>query len=186
MVARPLVQGAQLMRTVAAAAAHTVALLAGSAAVAAALVLSARVAAHLPAHGLAVVCALAAVAVAARVPVPGSRWMVPREWARIGTVAYSAAFGLALGTGVMTLLPSAALYALLAAAQAAPAAWQAFALLLCFAAARAALVVFLTARSAGGRLHPVAGLDRLRDRMAGLDVAEIVLLAGLSVALLRF
>jgi len=173
------------MRSVTAATAHTVALLAGSATVAAVLVLSAHLAGHLSAHGAALACGLAATAVAARVPVPGSRWMVPRQWARMGTTAYAACFGAVLGTGVVTLLPSAALYALLAVAQAATVWWQAFALLLGFGAARAALVILLTARSASRRLHPVVGLDALRDRMARLDSVEVALLAALSAQLLR-
>src|SRR5690349_12610895 len=108
------------MGTVGAAAAHTAAILAGSAFVATVLVLTARTAGALPPAAVAAVCLAAATAVATGVRVPGSRWMVPREWARFGAAGHAACFGFALGTGVMTLLPSAAFYALLAAAEAAP------------------------------------------------------------------
>lgn len=184
MVARPLVQGADTRGTVGAAAAHTAAMLAGSAFVASLLAIAASAAGALPPIAVAVVCLGAAVAVATRLPVPGSHWMVPREWARLGAAGHAACFGFALGTGVATLLPSAAFYALLAAAEAAPSRLQTYALLLTFGAARSVMVAVLTARSVHRGVHPVAGIDRLRDAMARLGGAEAVLLTTLGIELL--
>ena len=189
MVAGPLVQGAGVPAAARAATAHTVALWGGSLLTAAALVSLAHVAGPLPSPALAAVClsAAALLVVEALLPlrVPGSSWMVPREWARFGTTRYAALFGLALGTGVATALPSPALYALLAAVEAAPRWWQAVALMLTFGAARAAMAPLLTARSARRGVHPSLGLDRLRDSMARLGIVEIALLGALAAELLH-
>jgi hypothetical protein len=168
-----------------AAAAHTAGMLAGSALTGLALVGLAHLLGPLPDSALAAICLAAAVALVAQtrvaVPLPGSRWMVPREWARFGTTGYAALFGLALGTGVATLLPSPAFYAVLAAGLAAPAWWQAVVLLLGFGAARAGLVPLLTARSVRRRLPPPLDSDRLREAMARLGFLEVALLACLAV-----
>lgn len=182
MVARPLVQGAQLTQTTVAAVAHTVATLAGAALTASALLLLRRVAGPVPSAAVAVVCIAAAVAMVAGVRVPGSRWMVPREWARFGTTGHAALFGFSLGTGVATLLPSAAMYALLVAAASAPSTGQSYAVMLTFAAARGLMVPLLTARSARLGVHPAVGIDRLRDAMARLGSVEVVLLVALAMA----
>jgi hypothetical protein len=107
-----------------------------------------------------------------------------RGWARFGRVGYAALFGFALGTGVLTVVPSAALYALLALAWSAPAWWQTYALVLAFASARAAMVPLLTARSMRTRVHPGLHSDRLRDAMARVGAVEATLAVLLALELL--
>ncbi len=190
MVAAPLVQGAGAGAAAVAAAAHTAAMLLGAAATASLLVAVNRALGAMPAAAVATICACSAAAIALqavlhlRMAPPGSRWMVPRQWARFGTTAYAACFGFALGTGVMTLLPSAALYALLALAESAPRWWQSYVIMVTFAAARGVMVPLLTTRSIRRGLHPSVGGDRLRDNMARLGVVETVLLAALAMELL--
>jgi hypothetical protein len=151
------------------------------------LVALAAVAGHLPTMAVGTVSLLAAGAVAAemRVPVLGSRWMVPRAWARLGPTGYAAAFGFALGAGVVTMMPSAALYALLGAAQAAPVWWQSFALLLTFGSTRALLTVLLTARSARRGTHPVERMDWVSQVGAHAATVEAFLAAALGIEVLR-
>jgi hypothetical protein len=182
VVARPLVQGAQATEAAVAAGVHTVALLAGATVTASALVVLRLVAGPAPVPVVAAVCIAAALATVAGVRIPTSRWMVPREWARFGTTGHAALFGFSLGTGVATLLPSAAMYALLVAAESAPSPSRSYALVLTFAAARALMVPFLTVRSAFLGKHPAVGIDDLRDGMARLGVIEVVLLVALATA----
>jgi hypothetical protein len=171
-----------------AATAHSLALLSGSLLTAVVLVAMAGLAGPLPLPAVAAVCLASAVLLVLQAVVPlrlpGSRWMVPREWARFGTPSYAALFGFALGTGVITALPSPALYALLAMVEAAPRWWQAVGLMLVFGLARGAMVPLLTARSARRGVHPSLGIDRLRATMARLGVVEIVLLVALGVEIL--
>jgi hypothetical protein len=184
VVAGPLVRGEGLRRTVSAALAHTAAMLAGSAAVAAALLGMSRALGRAPVAVVAAVCVAAASAVALenRFVTPGSHWMVPRHWARLGPVGHSAAFGFLLGTGVATVLPSAAMYAVLVVAESAPRWAETLAVMLSFGAARALLVLHLTVRSALRELHPVAGLDRLRGAVRRAAPLEALLALALAVA----
>ena len=180
-------QGVRSGRAVAlTAAAHVAGMLLGSAATASLLVLSARLAGRLPAPAVAAVCLLAAsaLAVEARVALPGSRWMVPHSWARFGHSGFAALFGLALGAGFVTLLPSAGWYGVVAAAQADATWWSAFAILLSFGAARALLVPLLTARSAHDGVHPVARIEALAATARRLRPVELALLVMLGVALM--
>ena len=180
-------QGARSGRAVAlTAAAHVAGMLLGSAATASLLVLSAHLAGRLPAPAVAAVCLLAAGAllVESRVRLPGSHWMVPHSWARFGHSGFAAIFGLALGAGFVTLLPSAGWYGVVAAAQADSTWWVAFAIVLSFGAARALLVPLLTARSGRDGMHPVARIDALAATARRLRPVELALLLVLSVALL--
>lgn len=161
-------------------------MLGGSALTAALLLLTRRAAGPMPAWSVATICLLAAVAVVAgpRARVPGSAWMVPREWARLHPTGYAAAFGVVLGTGVLTVLPSAALYALLAVAQSAPAWWQCLAVLLTFGAARAGFTAILTMRSVTGSTHPIAhvrGMHARAARAVPLEVGLTVMLGLLQI-----
>jgi hypothetical protein len=157
-------------------------MLAGSAVTAAALLLSSRLLGPLPAPAVAGVCAAAVVTLLAErwLRAPGSHWMVPRSWARFGHSGHAALFGLALGAGFVTLLPSAGWYGVVAAAQAGSAWWTAFAMLLSFGAARAVLVPLLTVRSARDGRHPVAWIGALGALSRRLLPVEVVLLAALA------
>jgi hypothetical protein len=167
--------------------AHVAAMLAGSALTASALVATARLLGPLPAGAVCAVCLLGAAVLLGgeRLRLPGSHWMVPRSWARFGHNGYAALFGLALGSGVATLLPSAGWYGLLAAAQATPPWWGAFAVMLCFGATRGALVPLLTARSAHRGEHPVTRIEALGAMSHRLVAVEALLLAALAVQALR-
>lgn len=60
---------------------------------------------------------LALAIAAARSPnwaLRGRHWMVPKSWARFGSVPYASAFGVVLGIALLTRLPSVTFYALLA------------------------------------------------------------------------
>ena len=187
MVAGPLVQGVRSGRAVAlAAAAHVAGMLLGSAATASLLLLSSRLLGPMPVAATAAVCLLAAGAllVEPRLRLPGSHWMVPRSWARFGHSRFAALFGLALGAGFVTLLPSAGWYGVVAAAQAGTTWWSAFAIVLSFGAARALLVPLLTARSAHDGAHPVARIGALAATARRLRPVELTLLVMLGAALL--
>jgi hypothetical protein len=163
--------------------AHVAAMLAGSALTAGVLAATARLLGPLPAGAVGAVCLLAAVALLGDpwLRLPGSHWVVPRSWARFGHTGHAALFGLALGSGVATLLPSAGWYALLAVAQASPPWWTTFAVLLCFGAARGALVPLLTVRSARTGEHPVTRIAALGAMTHRLVAVEALLLATLAV-----
>jgi hypothetical protein len=162
-------------------------MLAGSALTAAVLAATARLLGPLPAGAVSAVCLLAAVALRGSrwLRLPGSHWVVPWSWARFGHTGHAALFGLALGAGVVTLLPSAGWYALLAVAQAAPPWWAAFAVLLSFGAARGALVPLLTDWSARTGAHPVTRIDALGRMAQRLVGVEMLLLAALAVEAVR-
>jgi opacity protein-like surface antigen len=166
--------------------AHVAGMLLGSAATASLLAISARLAGPLPAAAVAAVCLLAAAALLAesRLRPPGSHWMVPHSWARFGHSGFAALFGVALGAGFVTVLPSAGWYGVVAAAQAGTPWWAAFAILLSFGAARALLVPFLTAWSARHGAHPVARIDALAATARRLRPVELALLVALGAGAL--
>jgi hypothetical protein len=166
-----------------AAAAQVAAMLLGSATAAALLALSARLASPLPGAAVGAICAAAALALLgeSRLRLPGSHWMVPRSWARFGYSGYAALFGLALGAGFVTLLPSAGWYGVIAVAQSGSPWWTAFAVLLPFGAARAAMTPVLTARSVRSGEHPVARIPALAAMSRRLAPAEMLLLGALAV-----
>jgi hypothetical protein len=167
-------------------AAHVAGMLAGSAATASLLVLSTRLLGRLPGAAVAVICLLAAAALLAepRLQLPGSHWMVPRSWARFGHSGFAALFGLALGAGFVTVLPSAGWYGVVAAAQAGAPAWTAFAVLLAFGVARAAMVPVLTVRSMRDGAHPVARIGALATAQRRLRPVEMLLLVALGCVVL--
>jgi len=188
VVAGPLVQGARSRAAVwATALAHVVAMLVGSALTATAVAASARVLGPLPAVAVSATCVLAALALLGDpwLRLPGSRWMVPASWVRFGPGGHAALFGLALGSGVVTLVPSAGWYALLAVAQATSPWWTAFTVLTCFGAARAALVPLLTVWSARRGEHPVARIAAVGAISGRLAAVETLLLGVLAVRALR-
>lgn len=180
-------QGSRSLQAVSlTAAAHASGTLLGSAATATLLVLSTRTVGHLPAVAVASVCLAAAAALLAesRIRLPASRWMVPQSWARFGHSGFAALFGVALGAGFVTLLPSAGWYGVVATAQAGAPWWTAFAVLLAFGTARAAMAPVLTFRSARDGVHPVARLDALAAAARRLRPVEMALLVALGVVLL--
>jgi len=123
-----------------------------------------------------------AVVVLLRLDLPLSTWQVPRGWARCGHVCYSAAFGAALGPGVVTRLPSPALLLVLAW-PAAAASWpQAVAPAAAFALARAATTIVVVGTSTIRRRHPVAILGGWSGALRGLPALEAAALVAIAAA----
>lgn len=135
-----------------------------------------------PRWALAVLAALLAL-VAGKVlalHLPGSPLRVPRSWARLGHTGYSAVFGMALGTGVTTALPSPGLYALIAWGLFAPswsAVWPVF---LAFSLGRAVPFLLLAIHAARTNQFADHALDRARVSAALLAPAEATVLAALA------
>jgi hypothetical protein len=115
---------------------------------------------------------------------PGSPWRVPRSWGALGHLAYSAVFGAALGTGLVTALPSPGLYALVGWGLGAPAWGTVWPVFLAFGLGRALPVLLLAVQAARQGTYPDAALDRATTMTAFLRPAECLLLAALAVALL--
>jgi hypothetical protein len=186
VVAGPLVREARRGGTIVALAAHVTGLLAGAAVSATALLATRTVLGPLPRLVVAAIAVLALVgmAVEPHIGVPGSRWMVPKQWARLTTTGYAGAFGLLLGAGIVTLPPSAAIYAVLATAQAAPVSWQTFVVLLGFGTAAAVAPTLLTVRSIVGNSHPIGDVALVCAWAARAARAELVACAALAAELL--
>jgi hypothetical protein len=113
---------------------------------------------------------------------PASRWRIPRSWSTFGEGPFVLLFGLVLGLGVLTALPSFGFYVLIAWGLTASfyVTWPAF---LAFAAGRAVPVVAAAALWRGDEI--TEGTSRLRRRMRALRGAEAVILgaaAGLLLA----
>jgi hypothetical protein len=160
---------------------YATALVAGALAIASALHAVHLYAVHLPQEAVGVVAVTSAV-VAAIFPhlLPSSPWRVPRSWARFGR-PYAAIFGFALGTGILTALPSVSFYTLLTWGLAAswPATWSVFVL---FALARAT-PLFIAAIPSAER-DPIRLVGGGRNLAAALAPVEGFLLLALAVILL--
>lgn len=166
-------------------AAHVLGLFAGALALGALLFAAGELIWHPPPWTVGVLAALLVLVTARMAPVtlPGSRWRVPQDWARLGSVGYAGAFGMALGLGVVTRVGSPAMYAVLAWGVAAPEwnlAWPVFVV---FAAGRTVPFLAVATRSyrqgtySGDQLEPVAGFVRRLWPVEGILLA--VLAAGL-------
>jgi hypothetical protein len=126
---------------------------------------------------------VAGIAGALGVRLRGSTWRVPKRWARNGHLVYSGMFGLALGTGFMTALPSIAMLVLYAWALVAPSWSLIWPVFLVFAVARFGTTIAsvpLLARTG----HIVTAVDRLRQiarpvRYGEVGLMLVVALVGL-------
>ena len=138
----------------------------------------------LPAVAVAAVCILAAFSVSRLLPnvFPSSRWRVPRRWStRLGQTGFAAAFGLSLGLGFLTALPSASLYAVVAAASLFSTT-TALAVGLAFGTAR--FVPVLAAALAQRRVEQRAVMGRLRTLGRSAIPADAFLVAALGLLVL--
>ena len=115
--------------------------------------------------------------------VPGSGWRVPRAWGRFGPSAYSALFGLVLGSGVMVALPSAG-YVVLIVAGVSENSWlltiAAFSL---FGLLRV-IPVIIVARQVHRHADGESALDRLGVLAGRAATAEIATSIGLALLVL--
>ncbi len=162
---------------------HSVGLLAGAVGVAAAWHWLGTLAGHPPRWALGLLAVLLALVAGELLPLrlPGSPWRVPRSWGRLGHVGYASVFGIALGTGLATALPSPGLYALVAwglAAPGWPAVWPVFG---AFAAGRAVPLLVVAAHADRRRGHPDQELETASRIASRLSPAESMLFAALAV-----
>lgn len=89
------------------------ALVVGALALVVALAGVAALVGRVPAPAVGVVALGAAAAAAGLIGLPSPRWRVPRGLAAAGDTAYAVLFGLVLGAGLFTAVPSAGLYILI-------------------------------------------------------------------------
>jgi hypothetical protein len=167
-------------------AAHVGGLLAGAMLSATALLCARIMAGPLPRPAMAGIAVMAVLGLAAEptIGVPGSRWMVPKDWGRLTPTWYAVAFGLALGAGIVTVAPSTAIYVVLATAQAAPVWWHSFAVVLAFATTAAMAPILLTARSIRHGSHPIHHVALLGAWSSRAAPAELVMASALATELL--
>jgi hypothetical protein len=111
----------------------------------------------------------------------GSRWRVPRRWGQFGHVPYAAVFGFSLGTGILTALPSAGYYSVLAwgvTAQAWERIWPVF---LSFALARAVPMIVSSIESRRGGVYPSPHrFDALASSMSRIESGLLVAIATVT------
>lgn len=131
------------------------------------------------------VCVVAAAA-GTRLRLPYSTWVVPREWDQLPRVVHAFAFGAALGIGVATRIPFAAMHVVLATCILVGSPLMAIASLGTFGLARAAPMILV---SRGLAIHAdsniLAELDRLRLAAPWLSRLAAGLTAGLAGTLAR-
>lgn len=94
---------------------------------------------NLPLQAVGVVALWSAASGAGLVPfrLPGSGWQVPQKWGKVGDKAYGWLFGVILGFGWLTRLPSVGFYALVAWGLASPSWLNVWVVCLSFAVGRA-------------------------------------------------
>lgn len=131
------------------------------------------------------VCVVAGVA-GTRLRLPYSSWIVPREWNRFPRAACAFAFGAALGLGVATRIPFAAMHVVMATCLLVGSPQMALASFGAFGLVRAAPMV-LVSRGLATHGDPdiVAELDRLRRAASWLSRLAIGLTAGLAGTLAK-
>jgi hypothetical protein len=153
------------------------------AAVATALVLHAVVplAGRVPGTAVGAASLLFAVVVLLPLELPLSRWQVPGRWARYGHVCYSAAFGAALGPGVVTRLPSPSLLLLLAWSSMAPSWLLAVAPMAVFGWSRLSTTLTLVSASATRAAHPAEILAGWSHWLRRLPVLEAIALTAIGL-----
>lgn len=130
---------------------------------------------------LLVVVALGAAASAAwmQMPVPGSGWMVPRSWVRIGRLPYVFVFGVILGFGLLTSLPGIGFLPLMAFAASAEWGWGAAAMLVFGLSRSLPMILRLRPGARSSAWHTAYSSATLAS---ALTRAEPVLLTALLIA----
>ena len=114
----------------------------------------------------------------------GSPWRVPRSWTALGPVGYAGAFGLALGTGVLTALTSPAAYVLLAWLATGPSGTAALAVALAYAAGRTVPVLVIAAVARRRDTHPAELVAAAGARIPRLGAVEAAVLVATGLVLL--
>jgi len=112
---------------------------------------------------------------------PRANWVVPKSWGHHGYASYSMLFGVALGVGFATVLPSPALYVVAVYACSLPNFLEAFTVVGLFALTRAAIVPIVALTSGRMGCHPADTLRRLNVAQPSLRALELGLLSVLAV-----
>lgn len=183
----PLVQGFRTRRHwIAGLVAYSVCLPAGAMLLAVAAYHLSRLVGTMPLWVVGAAATIAAASGLGWLPIdpPESHWRVPQNWGRFGHVCYAGLFGVVLGLGVLTAVPSFSLYVVIAWVFTGPAWHQVWPIFLGFSIARllpALLVVMMATRS---REHPFSVLESITKATGLARRAEIAVLAALGVQLL--
>lgn len=114
----------------------------------------------------------------------GSAWRVPRNWAAVGHSTYAAVFGVALGAGFITALPSVGLLGIFlwAVADAKPV--IVLVVFVAFALGRVLPFLAIAERSRRTGVFPVGSVDFATKIARGAFATEVAGLGILAVALL--
>ena len=118
------------------------------------------------------------------IPLPSSRWVVPREWARLPRPIHAFAFGAALGTGVATRIPSATIPLMIAICLLAGPSVNPVLALLTFGVSRALPMLIASHRLARARQGIAAEVARLRQAAPGVAGLALLVTAGIAGMLL--
>jgi hypothetical protein len=122
-----------------------------------------------------------------QIPLPSSRWVVPREWTRFPRPIHAFAFGAALGTGVATRIPSVTILLMIAMCLLAGSSVNPVLVLLAFGVSRALPMLIASnrlAHSGQGIAAEVTRLRRAAPSVAGLAVVVTSGIAGMLLSTL--
>ncbi|WP_419165781.1 hypothetical protein [Candidatus Palauibacter sp.] len=131
------------------------------------------------------VCVVAGVA-ATQLRLPYSTWVVPREWNQLPRGVHAFAFGAALGLGVATRIPFAAMHVVMATCLLVGSPQMALASFGAFGLVRAAPMILVSRGLATrGDSDIIAELDRLRRAAPWLSRLAVGLTGGLAGTLAK-
>ncbi len=118
------------------------------------------------------------------VPLPGSRLRVPQSWFQFGDMLYSAAFGIALGSGVLTALSSPGYYAVVAWGLSGEAWRETWPVFVAFAAGRALIFAVNIGTSRKPKASALETVDRSVAITGHFRWLECAVLASVGMLLL--
>lgn len=133
--------------------------------------------------GIAALGSLALLAAGDLPVATGSPWRVPRNWAARGHSTYAGVFGLALGGGFFTALPSVGLIGLVLWALLSASTWAVVIGFVAFALGRILPLLVIAARARRTGIFPVGSVDTAASLARGAFGLELVglLVLGLVV-----
>mgnify|MGYP001171558240 CR=1 FL=1 len=119
------------------------------------------------------------------IPLPESKWAVPRSWRRFGHVLYAAIFGGILGLGFVTAVASLALYTIVAWGLTVAIWLPLWIVLLMFAVARSVPLLVVAARAHlgdGYLLKLLCSLQRVASRTFFLELGLLGMTAAVFLS----
>ncbi len=119
-----------------------------------------------------------------QIPLPSSRWLVPREWARFPRAIHAFLFGAALGTGMATRITSTTIPSMIAICLLAGSSVNPTLTLLTFGASRALPMLIASHRLARSKQGIIADVVRLRQATPGVARVALFVTAGIAGMLL--